>query len=211
MKKTLLLLFIAIFLVSCNNTSPTKNQSSDGSAVNTTNPKAKGKYALKSGIVEYKTKMMGYDVVQTLYFDDYGAKDATQLTMDMMGTKMITYTVTKDGFVYNYDPVKKTGTKASALAGAGSLNFEDLSDKVVKDWNLQKVGKETVIGKECEKFSLDNPSMNIKGFYWVWKGIALKMDADMSTVKMQMEATSIQENVNIPADKFEIPADIVFQ
>jgi hypothetical protein len=96
------------------------------------------------------------------------------------------------------------------LAGAHSLNFEDLSDNVLKDWNLKKEGNETVLGKECLKYSFYNQSFSMKGYYWVWKGIALKMDADMSTVKMIMEATNIQENVSVPAEKFEIPADITF-
>jgi uncharacterized protein (UPF0333 family) len=213
MKKSLLFLLVAVIFFSCkSNTSTSNNTQSTGAAeVTVRNSAAKAKYAIKSGIVVYKGNIMGLDAVQTLFFDDYGAKDLTQVEMEMMGTKITTLTITRDGFVYNIDPSKKTGTKTSVLSGANSLNFEDMSDEIVKEWNIKKEGKETVMGKECDKFSLDSPSFSMKGYYWVWKGIALKMDVNMSTVKMLLDATSVQENVNIPAEKFEIPADIVIQ
>jgi hypothetical protein len=211
MKKRLLFLLTAIFLVSCtgNKTSNT-NPSTLNDEVKLPDPQVKGKYAIKSGIVVYQSKIMGMDAVQNLYFDDFGAKEATQISMDVMGTKVNTFTVTKEGFVYNFDPVKKTGTKTSVLSSASNLNFEDLNDQVVKEWNLKKEGKESVSGKECDKYSLEKKSLGMKGNYWVWKGIAIKMDVDMSTVKMIMEATNIQENVSVPPDKFDIPADITF-
>lgn len=210
MKKLFIFLLIAMCAVSCKNKTTDKSKPADvKDETSAVAVKVKDKYSVKSGIVEYKSNVMGFDAKQTLYFEDNGATEATVTDMDVMGTKVQTVTVTKEGYVYNFDPANKTGSKTPVMSSA-SVNFEDLSDQVVKDWNLKKEGKETLLGKECEKYSMDNQSMSMKGYYWVWKGITLKMDADMSTVKMLMEATSIQENVNIPAEKFEIPADIVF-
>ena len=210
MKKLLFVLLIVMTVVSCKNKTSDKSQASEmkdqipALAVST-----KGKYSVKSGIVEYKIEMMGMNGTQALYFDNYGNTEANLIVLDIMGTKSQTVTITKDGSVYNFDPEKKTGSKTPVMTGA-NVNFENLTDEVIKDWNLKKEGRENILGKECDKFSMDNQAMSMKGYYWIWKGVALKVDATMSTVKMLMEATIFQENVNIPAEKFDIPADIVF-
>jgi hypothetical protein len=210
MKKSLLFLLMAMTIVSCKNKTSDKSQPSEvkdqavAASITT-----KGKYSVKSGIVEYKIEMMGMNGTQTLYFDNYGNTEANLTALDVMGTKSESVTITKDGTVYNFVPANKTGSKTTAMAGA-SVNFENLTDQVIKEWNLKKEGRENILGKECDKFSMDNQAMSMKGYYWVWKGVALKVDATISTVKMQMDATIFQDNVNIPAEKFDIPADIVF-
>ncbi len=208
MKIKVLLAFLAVLLLSSCNRKPAQ----DGKASDATSETgSKGKYALKSGIVEYKSTMMGFESTQTLYFDDYGTKEVTDTLMDIMGTKNTNVMLTKDGTMYSFDPGKKTGMKSPAMPQMNQINFEALTDDVVKEWNLKEEGKETFLDKECIKYSMNNSNMNMKGNYWVWKGIALKMEMEMATSSMVMEATSIQENADVPAEKFEVPADIVFQ
>jgi hypothetical protein len=210
MKNLLFLLLIPVALMSCKNkTSGTVQVSESKDQLPVAEAATKGKYSVKSGIVEYKIEMMGMKGTQTLYFDDFGSSEANVIVLDVMGTKSETVTITREGTVYNFDPVKKTGSKTTVIPNA-NVNFENLTDQVVKDWNLKKEGKDNILGKECDKFSMDNTALSMKGFYWVWKGVALKVDANMATVKMLMEATSFLENASIPADKLEVPADIVF-
>ena len=40
------------------------------------------------------------------------------------------------------------------------------------------------------------------------QGISLKMNTDMGTTKMNMVGEKFTENPEIPAEKFEVPADI---
>jgi hypothetical protein len=201
-------LFVVLAAVSCNNNPVpgSENAQSDGNAVVT----KKGKYGIRSGIVEYKTTVMGMDANQTLFFDDYGAKEATQVEMDMMGMKIRTYTLTKDGTVYNFDPDKKTGTKSTLSAQSGTVDFENISQEVQKEMKLKKVGEENFLGKTCDKFTIDYEKMKMTGDYLVWKGIALKTNVDMGSMKIALYALKVEENVVIPAEKFEIPADIKF-
>ena len=207
MKTRILLTFLSVVLfVSCN-----RKPAPAGQAESAGETAAGGKFGIKSGIVEYKTNMMGFEASQILYFDDHGAREANEIVMEMMGTKMRTHTITKDGYTYNFDPEKKTGSKMALSSGPGQINFNDLSEEIVKEWNLKEEGKETFLDKECLKYSAEHKAMNMKGSYWVWKGIALKMEMDMATSKMVMEAVSLMENVEIPAGKFEVPADIQFQ
>jgi len=211
--KTNNLLFLAIMasltlLFSCKSkTSETASSTEKQSEAATATPK--GKYAIKSGIVEYKTQMMGMDMKQVLTFDDYGNKDVTEVMMEMMGTKIHTVTLHKDGFIYTYDMVKKTGTKSPFYqASSSDIDFENLSEEMVKDMNLKKEGTEEFLGKTCEKMSIDYTKMKLKGTYLVYKGIALKMDADMGTMKMNLVGEKFEENPTIPAEKFEVPADV---
>jgi len=202
----LAILSTATLLFSCKSkTSETAATSENPAATETVTPK--GKYAIKSGIVEYKTQMMGMDMKQTLTFDDFGAKEATDMEMDMMGVKIHTVTITKDGFIYTLDLEKKTGTKISGKSP--DIDFENLSEEMVKDMNLKKEGTEEYLGKTCEKMSIDYTKMKMKGTFLVYKGIALKSDTDMGTMKMNLIGQKFTENPEIPASKFEVPADII--
>ncbi len=170
----------------------------------------KGKYVMKSGMVEYKTQVMGMEATQTMYFEDYGAKETQDVAMEMMGMKINTITVMKDGFSYNYDPDKKTGTKTSLTGRTDNIDFENLTEEIQKEMKIEKIGTEKFLDKTCTKYSINNEKLNMKGSYLVWKGIALKTNVDMGGMKILLEATKITENADIPAEKFEIPADIKF-
>jgi hypothetical protein len=205
---TLAIMASLMLLFSCKSkTSETASTTGDQAGVVKETPK--GKYAIKSGIVEYKTQMMGMDMKQVLTFDDYGNKDVTEVMMEMMGTKIHTVTLHKDGFVYTYDMVKKTGTKSPFYqASSSDIDFENLSEEMVKDMNLKKEGTEEFLGKTCEKMSIDYTKMKMKGSFLVYKGVALLVDTYMGAIKMKLVGERFVENPVIPAEKFEVPADV---
>jgi hypothetical protein len=196
-----------VLLFSCKSkTSENANATDNKSEAATATPK--GKYAIKSGIVEYKTQMMGMDMKQILTFDDYGKKEITEMIAEMMGVKIHTATLIKDGFVYNYDLEKKTGTKSVSYQSGSNIDFENLSEQMVKDMNLKKEGTEECLSKTCEKMSIDYTKMKMKGSFLVYKGVALQSDIDMGTMKMKLIGEKFIENPEIPAEKFEVPDDI---
>lgn len=189
-----------------SNTSGTATATDNQSGATRETPK--GKYAIKSGIVEYKTQMMGMDVKQILTFDDYGNKEVQDVVMEMMGTKIHTATMHKDGFMYTLDMEKKTGTKSPYSPNVSAdIDFQNLSEEMVKDMDLKKLGTEDFLGKTCEKMSIDYKKMGMKGTFLVYKGVALSVDTDMGAMKMKLAAEKFDENPTIPADRFEIPAD----
>jgi len=154
---------------------------------------------------------MGMEATQTMCFDDYGAKENQDVAMEVMGFKVHTITVMKDGFSYNYDPDKKTGTKTSLTGRNDNIDFENLTEEIQKEMKIEKIGSEKFLDKNCTKFSINNEKLRMKGSYLVWKGIPLKTDVDLGGMKMLLEATKITENADVPAEKFVIPADIKFQ
>ncbi|MBN1907141.1 MAG: hypothetical protein JW927_18825 [Deltaproteobacteria bacterium] len=171
---------------------------------------AKGKYEFKSGIVVYKTQTMGMDAQQTLSFDDYGKKEVTDMVMEMMGTKLHNVTITRDGYTYTLDMANKTGTKVPVNSRNNTnIDFSNLSREMEKEMNLKKEGTETFLGRVCDRISIDYTKMQLKGSFLVYKGVALKIDTDMGAMKMKLTAEEFEENPQIPAEKFEIPADII--
>jgi hypothetical protein len=208
------IILLSTLIVSCGKTNKTNN--SDRKPVNKeiteTTKSEKPNYSIKSGIVEYTTKMMNMDVSQTLYFDDYGAKKSTVMVMDIMGQNVTTITITKDGYVYTFNPDKKTGTKTAVKRNQdANIDFKNLSKEMEKKMNLKNLGRENFIGKVCDKYSIDYTDMQMKGTFLVWEGIALKTDVKVSSTTMLIIAKKIQENAAIPADKFEVPSNIKFQ
>ena len=69
---------------------------------------------------------------------------------------------------------------------------------------------EEIMGKTCDKYTMDDPALKMKSTYSVWNGIPLKSEIDMAGVKATVTTTKIEENASIPAEKFEIPAYKVF-
>jgi hypothetical protein len=207
MKTFFRLMLIAFVLVSCKDNPSTETQQVADSQL--APAASKGKYAIKSGIVEYKTQLMGMDVKQTLTFDDYGNLDIQEVEMETMGVKMHTLTLSRDGYIYTIDMVEKTGTKMKGVNNA-NIDFQNLSEQMVKDMNLKKLGTEEFLGRTCEKMSIDYAKMNMTGTFLVYKGVALMADTDMGSMKMKLIGEKFIENPDIPAKKFEVPADIIF-
>lgn len=173
-----------------------------------TNPKGKGKYAIKSAIVKYKSLVMGMNSQQTLYFDNYGEKEAYETTMKVLGFSTSTLTIYGDNCEYTIDFKKRIATKSSIDDKPAGIDYERLTEEIQRDWKIKKEGNETIIGKNCIKYSYASEKLSMRGIAWVWKGIALKSEFDINGIKTTMEVESVEENANVPAEKFEIPGNV---
>lgn len=165
------------------------------------------RYQIKSGIVELKTTVMNMTSTLTRYFDNYGEIEATETKAKIMGMETHKISIMKDGYMYDIDMIAKTGTKIkiSELKNM-NINFNDL-EKLTKDVEINKLGTEEFLGKTCDKFSVVYKNMQMKGTYLVWKGIDVKSEIEAMGMKTKTEATKIEEKA-VPAEKFEIPADV---
>ena len=112
-------------------------------------------YDVKSGKVTMEMDMMGQTIVQEMYFDDYGAKQAT--VMDMQGQKM--RQITQDGSNIMINDADKTAMKMPAMGMMGGeqrINFSNLDEKHVgkflKKNKIEELGEEVIAGKTCKKY-----------------------------------------------------------
>ena len=96
-------------------------------------------YEVKSGIVTMEMDMMGRKIVQEIYFDDYGAKQA--MMVDFQGKKMRAVEV--DGENVMIDDEQKTAMKMPAMGMTNEkINFlEKFILKMVTKKILREAGE----------------------------------------------------------------------
>lgn len=163
-------------------------------------------YTVKSGIVTMEMDMMGQKIVQEVYFDDYGAKQAT--LSDFGGMKSRNIIVDGETVMVNDD--EKTAMKMPMMGQRETVNFSNLDEKAIKKYKVKELGTETVAGKECKKYEVTLFMMGQpqKQTVWVYKGITLKSSSKSDFGDMTQTATKIQEDVEIPASMFTLPAGV---
>ena len=163
-------------------------------------------YTVKSGIVTMEMDMMGQKIVQEVYFDDYGAKQAT--LSDFGGMKSRNIVVDGETVMVNDD--EKTAMKMPMMGQRETVNFSNLDEKAIKKYKVKELGTETVAGKECKKYEVTLFMMGQpqKQTVWVYKGITLKSSSKSDFGDMTQTATKIQEDVEIPASMFTLPAGV---
>ena len=163
-------------------------------------------YEVKSGIVTMEMDMMGQAMVQEIYFDDYGAKQAT--LSNFGGRKMRMLVV--DGSNVMVNDEEKTATRMPMMGQRETVNFTNLDEKAIKKYKVKELGTEVVADKECKKYQITVFMMGQpqKQTVWVYKGITLKTSSSSDFGEMVQKATKLQENVEIPASMFTVPEGV---
>lgn len=167
------------------------------------------RYAFKSGIIKYKYegKTTGTEV---LYFDDYGKKEAkySNTVTKMLGVKSYenTITILNGDQVINYDEKTGKATKSTnpaihAFTTDEDMDYEEYAIEMMKSLGFEKVGTETVLGKNCDVWEG-------MGTIYTWKGLSIKSNTKIMGMNINIIATDVQTNVRIPASKFELPAGV---
>ena len=151
------------------------------------------RYEVKSGIIQM-TNSMFENMEQTLYFDDYGARQADFTTMDMKAFGQTIHSehvdIDADGYHVRYDALKKTGTRQKVAPGAvpsvaqgmAGIDVRHLSDEMKKEMKVETLPPKTIDGKEATGIYAE--TMGIKVRTWTWKGIALYTETDMSGMNL---------------------------
>ena len=169
-------------------------------------------YGVKSGIITMEMDTMGQAIVQQIYFDDFGAKQAT--VSEFGGNKM--RTIVLDGQNVMINEAEKTATRMPAMGfggGRARINYNYLTEQVMKDNKIKELGEETIAGKACKKYSvtMDMMGQSMEQTVWVYKGIVMKTASESEFGAMGQTATKLEENVTVPASMFTVPEGITVQ
>ena len=167
-------------------------------------------YDVKSGIVTMEMDMMGRKVVQDIYFDDYGAKQA--MVVEMRGQKMRGIEI--DGEMVMINDAENTAVKMPSMGMTNEkINFLDQSPKNIRRNKIKEIGKETLLDRECTIYTVAVFMMGnvVKQTVWVYKGITLKSSITTDWGEMVQVATSLVEDVEIPEKTFTVPEGIEVQ
>jgi hypothetical protein len=170
-------------------------------------------YSVKSGKVTMEMDMMGQKIVQQIYFDEYGAKQAT--VMEMMGQKMRSIEV--DGKNVAVDDAAKTAISMPGMGpqmgGNNKINFLNLDEKTIKKNKIKEEGQEEVAGKMCTKYSYRMLMMGqgVTVHAWVYKGITLKTAIKTDFGEMVTKATKVEEDIQVDPALFVLPEGVEVQ
>ena len=163
------------------------------------------RYGIKSGSLTQKSEMGE----TTVYFDNYGALEAQKMKMNFMGNEMEMSIIRKDGKTYMVNVAEKQVQEmpAGGMMGGSDINFLNLTDAVKSANKIKEAGKETILGKECTKYTMEAEQMGMamSQTVWVWNGITLKSLTDGGQFQFGNEAVKFEENATIPASTFDIP------
>ncbi len=171
-------------------------------------------YGIKSGHLKFETQTSGGMQYNELWFDDYGRirKQHDQTPMEGMGVYN-TEIIYRDGKVYTnawFDNEKKDEAK---VTDAGEMpNFLEMDEEFMKKNKIQTLGTEEVFGKTCTIYTYKYKSLlrTITRKDWVWQGIVLKMETKgILGANNLMVVTLFEENVDIPASTFDLPATLL--
>jgi hypothetical protein len=179
------------------------------------------RFALKSAHIVYELTG-NVSGEKKVWFDDYGMKFFEETnettTIKMMGitSEQIEHKITiHDGqIIYDIDMIAKTGYKGT-LPSLETLQdmAEDmteaeqkqLADDIMNSLDGQKLGTEIFLGKSCEVMEV----MGIKS--WIYNGITLKSEANIMGIVSNVTVTKFEENIKVPASRFEPPQGITYE
>ena len=158
------------------------------------------RYGIKSGSYKTEMDMMGQVITNTTYFDDFGAKEATSVSM--MGIEMTQ--ISKDGKMYVVNKGEKSVQEMPQQQQ--TINYLDLTDEVIAKNKIKETGKETVSGKECTVYTLEMNQMGqiAKATVCVWQGFTMKTTIDAGGFTISTKVTEINEGP-VDAAIFEVP------
>jgi len=163
------------------------------------------KYGIKSGIVTYEIEGMGIKMKTVLYFDDFGNKEAEE---KYTAEQLESISLCDGKEMYTLVPSQKTAyTSGSCSRGIAYRFAWDEISKEDQNTKAKMLSNMTIAGKDCESYSYDLGTTT--AVYAGWKNINLYLKTSSQLVEVIQKAIKIEENVEIPANKFQVPADYV--
>jgi hypothetical protein len=167
------------------------------------------KYDIKSGIVTYESimKMGDYKMKNKMivYFDDYGIKECKETFSD---NKLDESFLSDGRNLYLIKHNQKTAFKQGTAYRGTELRVEWSEFGTEKDrqsGKYKKLPAKKVAGKNCEMFEYNDGKGTITR-YGGWNKVLLYMETKTKSIETIQNPLKVEENVNVPAEKFSIPA-----
>lgn len=143
---------------------------------------------------------MGQKIESKGYFDDYGNLQSSKANTFGMEIS----TILRDGKTYM---VNHSAKQVQEVPAQESINYLDLTDEIIAQYKIQEVGKETVAGKDCVKYTMEVSQMGqtLKLTVSVWNGIPMKTVTNANGTEMTATVTEVTEG-DVDASLFEVPS-----
>lgn len=171
-------------------------------------------FAVKSGIVEYE--ITGSQTgTKKLYFDDWGRIQAefsnSTISVDKYSKHSNLLKITKNNKQYVINLDNKTGTKREnpviekMMELGEQINYGEFGEQLILIDGGYESGSDIVMDKSCKVYRFIKQNKT----WWVWKWILLKSEINRGRVKINIKATDIKTDIEIPENIFSIPPDVM--
>ncbi len=218
MKKFFILSLVLLFAVSFNSFAQKKGKTTKPAATKSAPTSTNRIYETKSGKLVYKMDLLG-EQFYTLYWDNYGEKEVKHLKVEveMFGQKSVTenFELKLDGYLYKYEKGKPEGTKTktySSLGGAQGMptDISKVAKEQIESMKLKDLGTREILGKTCKGMQMEPSRMKME--VWTWGNLMLESKTWLSQdgKPIEMNAVSLDLDVEVPADLFKVPEDVKF-
>ncbi|MDR0794774.1 MAG: hypothetical protein LBE79_01765 [Tannerella sp.] len=176
-------------------------------------PAQEARYEVKSAIIQKTMEMMGQQMENIQYIDDYGSKETIvmKMTIPGAGSSIEVRTINKGDTIISINMTNKTGQRT--VLPEKPVNFRKITPEIKEKYELKEEGQEQIAGKMCNKYSMVVTQMGVKASstVWIWKGITLKSVTSVSGMTVTELTTGILENVAPSAEFFTIPDGVTIQ
>lgn len=176
-------------------------------------------YQIKSGEIKYEinTEMFGTSNIinSTLYFDDFGKKEASRTISDgnFLGMDEI-MDITSISTESNTYIINHATKEYSVIAVENSEEIVE-SSNIGEDFDIEdyeKIGEEQVLNKKCDIlfYEGNDEEGKISNKLWMWKGLVLKMELSMEMEGMSVSTKMIAKEIKtgkIDGTIFEVPSN----
>lgn len=217
----ILLLLALTILFGCSGKSDSEKSGGESKPAEASSSSMPNRYEIKSGIVYYEpVEIMGVKTVETMYFDDYGKREAKETVTEsnIMGMKTREHKmdITDGDYAISYEVEKIINGKDETSKEATKTNLKDFKEMAMmmgkaldpeemkRNFDYREEGTEQIAGVTGTRYSvaLNKEQPDARAYGVIYKNIVLK--SEMANIAIK--ASRIEENVSVPSEKFEVPA-----
>ncbi len=172
------------------------------------------RYPIESGKISYRITSPEGTGSKVLFFDHYGRRESTHETIQKKGKTVkdqITLLNKGKAFLINLltnkgrDMSQSTGMAMKMMTGVTGNNMSATGKKMLEGMGGKKVGYQTFLGKNCEKWEMNTLG---KTTLLLWNGIPLKTETSVMGIKTIAEATSVSTGQSFSDAAFQPPAGV---
>lgn len=178
--------------------------------------------AVKSGVVEFAFSQVP-DTVETVYFDDYGEKQARYSTSDVHDERGVvqvtTVTLVAGDTVVEYDVDAKRGFERQAAESEGPVTTSLTEDQIaalsaseIAEVDLHVLDPVRIVGVVANGYAVRRKQVVVA--QWGYRGVLLKsevlvLNEGARDVESATHARAAQFDVRIDPAKLRVPDDVL--
>lgn len=215
MRMSLLLICWSAMVLSACSVDRAEPETIQGGSDTTSAARPEGhRYGIKSARLVAVSDRPGQGVPDTsvFMFDRYGHVERSEQvvelpTRDRGSVRKPTIVIRDGNTLTTLDPVRKVArvTKLEDAGEAGFIDFMRLPDAKLAEYHVVRNGRDTLLGRQCDVFRIDDPDNDMHGTYHVWMNIPLQIDVTIRGARMTTRPIALEENIDIDPTMFAVP------